>query len=179
VSINDKHLETIIRQMMRWVQVEDIGDTDFLIDQNVDRFAFQQENERVLAKGGTPARCKPLLLGITKAALNSDSWISAASFQETTRVLTAAAIEGQVDALRGLKENVIMGRLIPAGTGFDYYRKVKVEADDTIPVRVNEEEKAMQELTADLFALREKIGADDDDDDDEEDLDAIPPVPPV
>ncbi len=180
VSINDKHLETIIRQMMRWVQVEDIGDTDFLIDQNVDRFAFQQENERVLAKGGTPARCKPLLLGITKAALNSDSWISAASFQETTRVLTAAAIEGQVDALRGLKENVIMGRLIPAGTGFDYYRKVKVEADDTIPVRVNEEEKAMQELTADLFALREKIGADDDDDDDEEDLDAtLPPVPPV
>ncbi len=177
VSINDKHLEVIIRQMMRWVQVEEVGDTDFLVDEQVDRFSFMEENDRILAANGQPASCKPVLLGITKAALNSDSWISAASFQETTRVLTAAAIEGQVDKLRGLKENVIMGRLIPAGTGFDYYRKVRVEADDTIPVRVNEEEKAMQELTADLFALREKIGADDDEDEDEEDLEDLPPLP--
>jgi DNA-directed RNA polymerase subunit beta' len=118
VNINDKHIEVIVRQMMRWVKVEDVGDTEFLVDEQVDRFRFMEENERVIAAGGRPATAQPLLLGITKASLSTESFISAASFQETTRVLTEAAISGKVDYLRGLKENVIMGRLIPAGTGF-------------------------------------------------------------
>ncbi len=124
VNINDKHIEVIVRQMMRWIKIEAVGDTEFLIDQQVDRFRFQEENERVRVNGGEPASGRPLLLGITKASLATDSFISAASFQETTRVLTEASISGKVDYLRGLKENVIMGRLIPAGTGLDYYRNV-------------------------------------------------------
>ena len=120
VNINDKHIEVIVRQMMRWVKIEDVGDTEFLIDEQVDRFRFMEENERVIANGGRPATGRPLLLGITKASLSTDSFISAASFQETTRVLTEASISGKVDHLRGLKENVTMGRLIPAGTGFEY-----------------------------------------------------------
>src|SRR5882672_11879976 len=117
VNINDKHIETIVRQMMRWVKVEEVGDTEFIVDEQVDKFRFGSENERVLGEGGQPATGRPLLLGITKASLSTDSFISAASFQETTRVLTEAAIAGRIDYLRGLKENVIMGRLIPAGTG--------------------------------------------------------------
>ena len=113
VNINDKHIETIVRQMMRWVKVEDVGDTTFLLDEQVDKFRFREENDRVIAEGGRPATGRPLLLGITKASLSTDSFISAASFQETTRVLTEAAVAGKVDYLRGLKENVIMGRLIP------------------------------------------------------------------
>ena len=124
VNINDKHIEVIVRQMMRWIKVEEVGDTEFLVDQQIDRFRFQEENERVREDGGRPASGRPLLLGITKASLATDSFISAASFQETTRVLTEASISGKVDYLRGLKENVIMGRLIPAGTGLDYYRNV-------------------------------------------------------
>jgi len=121
VSINDKHIEIIVRQMLRRVKIEDPGDTEFLIGSQVDKFVFADENERVMAKGGRPAIGKPILLGITKASLSTDSFISAASFQETTRVLTEAAIAGKVDDLLGLKENVIVGRLIPAGTGlFDY-----------------------------------------------------------
>jgi hypothetical protein len=111
VHIHDKHIEVIIRQMMRWIKVEDPGDTEFIVDEQVDRFRFVQENERVLDEGGVPARGRPLLLGITKASLATESFISAASFQETTRVLTEASISGKVDFLRGLKENVIMGRL--------------------------------------------------------------------
>src|SRR5687767_1433083 len=118
VNINDKHIEVIVRQMMRWVKIEDVGDTEFLIEEQVDRFRFMEENERVIMNGGRPASGRPLLLGITKASLSTDSFISAASFQETTRVLTEASISGKVDHLRGLKENVTMGRLIPAGTGF-------------------------------------------------------------
>ncbi len=117
VNINDKHIEVIVRQMMRWVKIEDVGDTEFLIDEQVDKFRFLEENERVIGQGGRPATAQPLLLGITKASLSTDSFISAASFQETTRVLTEAAISGKVDDLRGLKENVIVGRLIPAGSG--------------------------------------------------------------
>ena len=132
VNINDKHLEVIVRQMMRWVKVEDIGDTEFLPEEVVDRFKFREENDRVLEAGGAPATGKPVLLGITKASLSTDSFISAASFQETTRVLTEAAINGKVDYLRGLKENVIMGRLIPAGTGMDYYRHVKIAGEDVV-----------------------------------------------
>ena len=132
VNINDKHLEVISRQMMRWVRVEDIGDTEFLPEEVVDRFKFREENARVIEAGGRPATGKPILLGITKASLSTDSFISAASFQETTRVLTEAAINGKVDYLRGLKENVIMGRLIPAGTGMEFYRKLKIAGEDVV-----------------------------------------------
>jgi DNA-directed RNA polymerase subunit beta' len=133
VNINDKHIEVIVRQMMRWVKIEDVGDTEFLIEEQVDRFRFMEENERVIMNGGRPASGRPLLLGITKASLSTDSFISAASFQETTRVLTEASISGKVDHLRGLKENVTMGRLIPAGTGFEYYRHVRIPADEPPP----------------------------------------------
>jgi DNA-directed RNA polymerase subunit beta' len=130
VNINDKHLEVISRQMMRWIKVEDIGDSEFLPEEVVDKFKFREENLRVTEAGGRPAQGKTVLLGITKASLSTDSFISAASFQETTRVLTEAAINGKVDHLRGLKENVIMGRLIPAGTGLEYYRSVKIAGED-------------------------------------------------
>ena len=133
VTINDKHIEVIARQMMRWVKIEDVGDTDFLVDEQVDRSRFLGENERVIADGGQPATGRPLLLGITKASLSTDSFISAASFQETTRVLTEASISGKVDHLGGLKENVTMGRLIPAGTGFDFYRGVRIQPDEPPP----------------------------------------------
>jgi len=126
VNINDKHIETIVRQMMRWVKVEDVGDTTFLLEEQVDKFRFREENDRVISDGSRPATGRPLLLGITKASLSTDSFISAASFQETTRVLTEAAISGKVDYLRGLKENVIMGRLIPAGTGLERYRNIQL-----------------------------------------------------
>ena len=126
MNINDKHIETIVRQMMRWVKVEDVGDTTFLLEEQVDKFRFREENDRIIHDGGRPATGRPLLLGITKASLSTDSFISAASFQETTRVLTEAAISGKVDYLRGLKENVIMGRLIPAGTGLERYRNIQL-----------------------------------------------------
>ena len=138
VNINDKHLEVISRQMMRWVRVEDIGDTEFLPEEVVDKFKFRLENQRVEEAGGVPAQGKAVLLGITKASLSTDSFISAASFQETTRVLTEAAINGKVDYLRGLKENVIMGRLVPAGTGMQFYRQVKIAGEDIVEEPVPE-----------------------------------------
>jgi DNA-directed RNA polymerase subunit beta' len=132
VNINDKHIEIIIRQMMRWMEVDDVGDTVFIVGERVDKFRFHAENERVISDGGQPAKGHPLLVGITKASLSTDSFVSAASFQETTRVLTEAAIEGKVDRLRGLKENVIMGKLIPAGTGMSTYRDMQLAEDETI-----------------------------------------------
>jgi len=129
VSINDKHIEVIIRQMLRWVKVEEVGDTEFLVDEQADKFVFQEENEKVIKKGGKPAKARPLLLGITKSALSTDSFIAAASFQETTRVLTEASLYGKVDHLRRLKENIIMGRLIPAGTGYKFYRDVELKEE--------------------------------------------------
>ncbi len=129
VQINDKHIEVIVRQMMRSVKIEEVGDTEFLVDEQVDRWRFQEENERVITAGGRAAIGRPLLLGITKASLSTDSFISAASFQETTRVLTEAAISGRVDYLRGLKENVIVGRLIPAGTGMAPYHDFHIAED--------------------------------------------------
>jgi DNA-directed RNA polymerase subunit beta' len=132
VNINDKHIEVIVRQMLRWVKIKEVGDTDFLLEEQVDRFRFTDENERVRQEDGEVSQAEPLLLGITKASLSTDSFISAASFQETTRVLTEAAISGRIDYLRGLKENVIMGRLIPAGTGMEYYRNVEVDRDETM-----------------------------------------------
>lgn len=155
VTINDKHIEIVARQMLRKVRVEDPGDTIFLPGAQVGKFAFADENEKVLAQGGRPAIGKPVLLGITKASLSTDSFISGASFQETTRVLTEAAINGRVDELRGLKENVIVGRLIPAGTGFSVYRDTFVPkpvedlldsskggAPDSLPVESGQELQA-------------------------------------
>src|SRR3989442_9263606 len=125
-TLNGTHIEIIVRQMLRRVRIEEVGDTEFVVGELVDKFVFQEENERVIGQGKRPATAKPVLLGITKASLSTDSFISAASFQETTRVLTEAAISGKVDDLRGLKENVIVGRLIPAGTGLNNYTRVEV-----------------------------------------------------
>ena len=146
VNINDKHIETIVRQMLRWVKIKEVGDTEFLMEEQVDRFRYEDINRRVIEEGGTPAVGEPLLLGITKASLSTDSFISAASFQETTRVLTEAAISGRVDYLRGLKENVIMGRLIPAGTGMKHYRNVKVKYDPTVDQKETDEYDEMIEV---------------------------------
>jgi len=129
VRINDKHIEAIVRQMLRRVRIKEVGDTDFLVGDQVEKWRFDEENTRVLEKGGEPAIAEPLLLGITKASLSTESFISAASFQETTRVLTEAAINGKVDRLIGLKENVIMGRLIPAGTGLPAYNRMEVKVE--------------------------------------------------
>ncbi len=165
VNINDKHIETIVRQMMRWVKVEDVGDTAFLLEEQIDKFRFREENDRIIAEGGRPATGRPLLLGITKASLSTDSFISAASFQETTRVLTEAAVAGKVDYLRGLKENVIMGRLIPAGTGLERYRNIELLTEVPPPPPVEammppaelsaEEAAALDFLRSDTDALAE------------------------
>jgi DNA-directed RNA polymerase subunit beta' len=141
VRINDKHVEVIVRQMLRRVRIKDVGDTDFLVGEHVEKWRFEEENERVRKAGGRPATSEPLLLGITKASLSTESFISAASFQETTKVLTEAAINGKVDRLVGLKENVIMGRLIPAGTGMPKYRSMEVLVDGELP-KVEEEVEA-------------------------------------
>jgi len=127
VKINDKHIEIIVRQMLKKVKVVDPGDTTFFVDERIDRSEFEEENEKIISDGGIPATAEPILLGITKVSLSTSSFISAASFQETTRVLTEAALSGKVDHLRGLKENVIMGRLIPAGTGLSMYKKLGVK----------------------------------------------------
>ncbi len=141
VKINDKHIEVIVRQMLRRVQIKDAGDTTFIPKEQVERAELLQENERVVAEGKQPATFEYMLLGITKASLSTDSFISAASFQETTRVLTEAAIMGKKDDLRGLKENVIVGRLIPAGTGLAYHttrRKQRLGLDMAPPVVLGE-----------------------------------------
>src|SRR5690349_5348403 len=132
VTINDKHIEGIVRQMLRRVRIKEIGDTSFLIDEQVEKHVFEKENAKVIAHGGQPAVAEPMLLGITKASLSTESFISASSFQETTKVLTEPAICGRTDDLRGLKENVIMGRLIPAGTGLPAYKRLQtiVEGSD-------------------------------------------------
>jgi DNA-directed RNA polymerase subunit beta' len=148
VDINDKHIEVIVRQMLRKVRVEDAGDTDMLPGGLVDIFEFEKENDRVVAEGGQPAFAKRVLLGITKASLATESFLSAASFQETTRVLTEAAIKGKSDPLVGLKENVIIGKLIPAGTGMSRYRNIEVylaeEDEEVIPINIEEDESILQ-----------------------------------
>jgi DNA-directed RNA polymerase subunit beta' len=141
VVINDKHIGVIVRQMMRKVEITTVGDTHFIYGQQIDKYTFRKENDRVVAEGGLAAVARPLLLGITRASLQIDSWISAASFQETTRVLTNAAIAGQVDELRGLKENVVIGHLIPAGTGMKKYKNVKLYTED-----VEDLDKHVQEI---------------------------------
>jgi DNA-directed RNA polymerase subunit beta' len=134
VRINDKHIETIVRQMLRRIKIMDSGDTSFLVGQSVEKWIFREENERVKQADGKPATAEPLLLGITKASLSTESWISAASFQETTKILTDASVHGRVDFLAGLKENVIMGRLIPGGTGAAAYKAMDFESDAPLVV---------------------------------------------
>ena len=136
VMIHDKHIEIIIRQMLKRVTVIDSGATEFLPGLLVDRAQFEAENRRLVAEGGEPAAGRPVLMGITKASLATDSWLSAASFQETTRVLTDAAINARSDSLIGLKENVIIGKLIPAGTGISKYRNVRVEPTEEAKAKV-------------------------------------------
>ncbi|MBC7692149.1 MAG: DNA-directed RNA polymerase subunit beta', partial [Methylotenera sp.] len=140
VKINDKHIETIVRQMLRKVKIKEVGDTNFLAGEQTDKATFEAENQRVMQTGGAPATAEALLLGITKASLTTESFISAASFQETTKVLTEASLSGRVDYLRGLKENVIMGRLIPAGTGLTKYKYLQatVVEEDKVPTLSNE-----------------------------------------
>jgi DNA-directed RNA polymerase subunit beta' len=153
VNINDKHIGVIIRQMMKKIEIMQVGDTNFIFGQQIDRYRFNEENRKVIREGGQPAIARPLLLGITKASLNIDSFISAASFQETTRVLTNASIKGSRDNLHGLKENVIIGHLIPAGTGIRAYSGIKLldENMEDLDVQVNkiiEEKKREKELAA-------------------------------
>jgi DNA-directed RNA polymerase subunit beta' len=138
VRINDKHIEIIVRQMLRKVKIEDPGDTEFLIGTQVDRSRFQEENQRITAKGKKPAKASPVLLGITKASLSTESFISAASFQETTRVLTEAATTSKIDYLKGLKENVIIGHMIPAGTGLQARHKLMELAAQAAAPRVGQ-----------------------------------------
>ena len=127
VSINDKHIEVIVRQMLKQITVTNPGDSHFLLGEHVERWRFEEENQKIIEQNGKPATAEPLLLGITKASLSTESFISAASFQETTKVLSDASVAGKIDYLKGLKENVIMGRLIPAGTGLNEYRELEIE----------------------------------------------------
>ncbi|HOX92743.1 MAG TPA: DNA-directed RNA polymerase subunit beta', partial [Spirochaetales bacterium] len=153
VTINDKHIGVIVRQMMKKVEIVAPGDTRFIYGQQIDKYRFHEENRRVQAEGGQPAVARPLLMGITRASLKIDSFISAASFQETTRVLTDAAIAGATDQLRGLKENVAIGHLIPAGTGMRNYKNIKVsdsefEDVDAYVEEVLEQRRKERELAA-------------------------------
>jgi DNA-directed RNA polymerase subunit beta' len=147
VTINDKHVEIIVRQMLRKVRITEPGDTNFLWGEQVDKLEFEEENERVEKKGGKPAEAQPVLLGITKASLETESFLSAASFQDTTRVLTEAATRARVDYLHGFKENVIMGHIIPAGTGFDQHRKSRLKP--LVEIEEEEEPEQTLSLTAD------------------------------
>jgi DNA-directed RNA polymerase subunit beta' len=179
VDINDKHIELIVRQMLKKVRVDQKGDTDYLPGQFVDRYEFAKANDDVIAKGGETAQFEDIILGITKASLNTDSFLSAASFQETTKVLTDASLEGKIDRLNGLKENVIIGKLIPAATGLKRYRRIEIEPSEPLPRAIDDvglldqEEIAAElgladgealgtgygsEFDADLASL-EKIGA--------------------
>jgi DNA-directed RNA polymerase subunit beta' len=163
VEIHDKHIELIVRQMLKKVRVETNGDTELLPGQLVDRVQLERENARVKKAKGEQATFTPIILGITKASLATESFLSAASFQETTKVLTDAAIEGKTDRLNGLKENVIIGKLIPAATGLKQYRQISIEPTEPLPVTF-----ARPEAEAELLAALEEIG-----DGDGFDLDAL------
>ncbi len=162
VEINDKHIEVIVKQMLQKVRVLDPGDTNFLEGEEVDKIRFNRENDKVITEGGDPANCMPILLGITRASLRTDSFISAASFQETTRVLTEAAVQGKIDHLRGLKENVIIGRLIPAGTGSSLYRSVNYldlrPEEDVVEVPAAEDELVEVATNGDEAAATPAMG---------------------
>ena len=133
IDINDKHFEVIVRQMLRNVKIIDPGDSEFIVGEYVDKFKVRRVNEQLEKEGKKPARFVPILLGISQAALHSESWISAASFQETPRVLVFASIEGKIDFLRGIKENVIIGKAIPAGTNFPEFRTTGIEIEQLKP----------------------------------------------
>jgi DNA-directed RNA polymerase subunit beta' len=156
VEIHDKHIELIVRQMLKKVRVESAGDTELLPGQLVDRVVLERENQRVKKEKGEQATFEQIILGITKASLATESFLSAASFQETTKVLTDAAIEGKVDRLNGLKENVIIGKLIPAATGLKQYRQIAIEPTEPLPVTFQH-----PEAEAELLAALEEIGEGD------------------
>jgi len=156
VDIHDKHIELIVRQMLKKVRVEDAGDADFLPGQLVDRVVLVRENARVKKERKTQATYDPLILGITKASLATESFLSAASFQETTKVLTDASIEGKVDRLLGLKENVIIGKLIPAATGLKRYRTIEIGPSEKVPASAYTRPETEEQLLAAL----EEIGSD-------------------
>jgi DNA-directed RNA polymerase subunit beta' len=169
VSINDKHIGVIIRQMMRKVEIRFVGDTKFIHGSSVDKYRFHEENARVIAEGGQPAIAQPMFQGITKASLNIDSFLSAASFQETTRVLTNAAIAGSIDYLRGLKENIIIGHPIPAGTGMKRYRNIKLFDEDSQDLdeymqEILEKRKQEAEALAEAEVTQEEFTAEDTED---------------
>jgi DNA-directed RNA polymerase subunit beta' len=168
VSIHDKHIEIIVRNMLRRVRIKLAGDTDYLLGDLVDRLELEDVNRRIIDRGGLPAIAEPVLLGITKAALNTDSFLSASSFQHTINVLAQAAIEGKVDNLEGLKENVIIGKLIPAGTG---YRQIE-EEDPEAHIRQREEGEEDYEFSLDDLDDLGEFDDFDDYDDDDLDLDA-------
>jgi DNA-directed RNA polymerase subunit beta' len=165
VDINDKHIELIVRQMLKKVRVDQKGDTDYLPGQFVDRYEFAKANDEVVAKGGETAQFEDIILGITKASLNTDSFLSAASFQETTKVLTDASLEGKIDRLNGLKENVIIGKLIPAATGLKRYRRIEIEPSEPLPRAIDDvglldqEEIAAELSLADGEALSTGYGS--------------------
>jgi DNA-directed RNA polymerase subunit beta' len=180
VHINDKHIEVVVRQMLRKVIITDSGDTSFVNQQQVDRFLFNEENDRVIAEGGSPAQSQPILLGLTKASLNTESYFSAASFQETTKVLTDAAIKGKTDHLMGLKENVIIGHMIPAGTGMKKYRDIEVFKDlpGDLDWDLEEEDEIEEEMVeipesapVSTVTLSKLVEEDDEDEDELEDDD--------
>ena len=148
VDINDKHIEVIVRQMLKKVRVEEAGDTEFLPGTNVDRLEFEDVNAALIAEGKEPATGEQIMLGITKASLATNSFLSAASFQETTKVLTEAAIKGKIDPLVGLKENVIIGKHIPAGTGMRKYRDIKLDTEMSMDdeIMLDEDIDDMEEM---------------------------------
>ena len=155
VDISDKHIEVIVRQMLKKVRIENNGDTEFLPGTLVDVLEYEDMNEQLIAEGKEPAEGKQVMLGITKAALATNSFLSAASFQETTKVLTEAAIKGKVDPLIGLKENVIIGKLIPAGTGMKRYRNVRLDTDDKIMSNLSLEDEISFGEESDLIEMTE------------------------
>src|SRR5699024_3065873 len=169
VEINDKHIEVIVRQMLKKIRVEESGDGDVLPGVSMDVLDFNDMNEKLIREGKKPAEGKQVMLGITKASLATDSFLSAASFQETTKVLTEAAINGRVDKLIGLKENVIIGKLIPAGTGMKRYRSVKLDTDMSVleNLELNEKAEDEEELENEIEGL-ERLGDTDSSEEEQE-----------
>ena len=161
VKINDKHIGVIVRQMMKKVEIIEVGDTHFIMGQQVDKSEFFEQNKKIMKEGGNPAIGKPVLLGITKASLAIESWLSSASFQETTKVLTNGCIKGMTDTLNGLKENVVIGHMIPAGTGMKAYKKIKLydENMEDLDVSINRilEEKKSNPIGANAIIDKDSI----------------------
>ena len=170
VEISDKHIEVLVRQMLKKIRIEENGDTEFLPGTLVDVLEFEEVNEKLEKEGKTPAEGKQVMLGITKASLATDSFLSAASFQETTKVLTEAAIKGKVDHLVGLKENVIIGKLIPAGTGLKRYRDIQLDTGMPEETPVAEEEPVDELPEDDEMLTMEEESAEDVSDDAEEEI---------